>query len=53
MILFVGFILAVVGVACEAHECQKAKTVGTLMTALAALSLAMVTTYMSFLVASR
>mmetsp|Transcript_21597 Transcript_21597/g.59892 ORF Transcript_21597/g.59892 Transcript_21597/m.59892 type:complete len:242 (+) Transcript_21597:118-843(+) len=52
IVLFVGFALSLVGVSCERDDCQRANSFGQLITALAALSLACVATYMSFLVAT-
>ncbi len=49
-ILFVGFSLALVGVSCDTTECRRADNIGQFITALAALSLAVVASYMSFLV---
>ena len=50
--LFVGFALSLVGVACEQDSCDFANDLGQFITALAALSLALVATYMSFVVAT-
>lgn len=50
--LFIGFALSLVGVACQKNSCNFANNLGQFITALAALSLALVASYMSFVVAT-
>jgi len=52
IVLFIGFALSLVGVACETEKCEIANNAGQFVTATAALSLALVASYMSFLVAT-